>query len=176
MTAKRGCIFRAGGSTSEGDTGTTGNMKWTKPGKLQRLAKCRRRGDIAESFYCWWCKECSAVKARHRQRIPTLEIEDTRFSTNFPSIFFRILQNNRILIWPRIHGTYCIHKLFNFFQMFVIIPLYCDVELQSEFVCTERDRTRWSGPNPCVQRATRCPLLHGFRCLRKNNNTLYESQ
>jgi hypothetical protein len=35
-----GDVSIAGGSSSEGDTGTAGNAKFTKPGKQQRPANC----------------------------------------------------------------------------------------------------------------------------------------
>jgi hypothetical protein len=40
MTAKGERFSRVGGSDSEGDTNTTGNMKWMKPGRMQRLTMC----------------------------------------------------------------------------------------------------------------------------------------
>jgi hypothetical protein len=48
-------------------------------------------------------------------------------------------------------------------EIFAMIILYYYVELQSSYISPKRDnKTRWSGPNPTVQRTTGCRLPAAF--------------
>jgi hypothetical protein len=96
-----------GRSDCEGNTGTTENTKWTKPGKLKRLANCQR-GNNAVTFYYWLCKECSAITANPTQNIPKLETEKHTICDFSFLIFFFTLPNNIVILSPRTYGTLCI--------------------------------------------------------------------
>jgi hypothetical protein len=107
------CLSRVEGSGSEGDTGTIGNTKWTKPGKPQRLGNCNV--DMATSPFLFTTGDVKWVAPNGSSQIRdpnTWDWKHTAFNNYTLFIFFRILPNNRVLLRPRTHGTYCIVQWF----------------------------------------------------------------
>lgn len=75
------------------------------------LSLACKRGNIAGTFCCCYCKELSAVTVRCKQTVTTFDAESTGFATTFPSLHISMFCCIRALLWPCTYGTGCIIRI-----------------------------------------------------------------